>query len=238
MEQSLYHFMEQYTSEMFEEQVELRSTPRGTLKRLRHKKSRNLYILRSCRDNIDVWQKLKRIRSQHLPVIYEAAESEESGQILVLEEFIPGDTLESVLTAGPVEPSYAKKITLQICEGLYALHRAGLVHRDIKPENVMLRGDQAVLIDFDASREICPDQDTDTHILGTVGYAAPEQFGFSQTDPRSDIYALGVLLNMMLVREHPSTRLAKGHFGRVVKRCTMVSPDDRFPDVSALMRAL
>lgn len=75
-------------------------------------------------------------------------------------------------------------------------------------------------------------------ILGTTSYAAPEQFGMSQTDGRADIYSLGVLLNVMLTGQHPSRCLAAGHAGRIVRRCTMMNPDQRFRDVLELRDAL
>ena len=93
---------------------------------------------------------------------------------------------------------------MQICKALGILHNSGIVHRDIKPENILVRGTEAVLIDFDAARLVKPEHRTDTQIMGTTGYAAPEQFGFSQTDARADIYSLGIVFNEMLIRQHPS----------------------------------
>ena len=114
----------------------------------------------------------------------------------------------------------------------------GAVHRDVKDSNVILRGSDAVLIGFDASRIVKPECPADTVILGTTGYAAPEQFGLSQTDGRADIYSLGVLLNVMLTGQHPSHRLAEGHAGRIIRRCTMMNPDQRFRNVLELRDAL
>ena len=71
-----------------------------------------------------------------------------------------------------------------------------------------------------------------------MGYAAPEQFGFTQTDARADIYALGVMLNVMLTGQHPSRALAKGRLGRVIQRCTMISPQHRYPSILRLMEDL
>src|SRR5699024_6653849 len=106
---------------------------------------------------------------------------------------------------------------IQICKALWVLHSMAAVHRDIKPENVILRGSDAVLIDFDAARLHKPDHETDTQILGTTGFAAPEQYGLSQSDTRTDIYSLGILINVMLTGERPSKKLAEGHMGRVVE---------------------
>ena len=118
------------------------------------------------------------------------------------------------------------------------LHSIGAVHRDVKPENIILRGDNAVLIDFDAARFHKPENSADTQILGTTGFAAPEQYGLSQSDIRTDIYALGVLINVMLTGEHPSRHLAKGRMGRIVDRCTQVNPQRRYKNVLRLMEAL
>ena len=119
-----------------------------------------------------------------------------------------------------------------------SLHSLDAVHRDIKPENVILRGSDAILIDFDAARLHKETHDTDTQILGTTGFAAPEQYGLSQSDLRTDIYSLGILINVMLTGEHPSRKQATGKLGRVVERCTHVNPEKRYKNVLRLMEEL
>ena len=79
---------------------------------------------------------------------------------------------------------------------------------------------------------------SDTQVLGTTGFAAPEQYGLSQSDARADIYSLGILMNVMLTGKHPSKKMVKGHLGRVVARCTQVNPEKRYRDVVHLMAAL
>lgn len=158
--------------------------------------------------------------------------------VAVLEEYIQGDSLAYLLEGALFSPAEARKITMQLCNALWVLHKLGAVHRDIKPENVMIRGSEAILIDFDASRIFKSDTNQDTQILGTTGYAAPEQYGIAQTDERADIYSLGVLLNIMLTGKHPSKELANGHLGRIVQKCTMVNPEKRYKSVLYLMEAL
>ena len=164
--------------------------------------------------------------------------AEQDGMVAVLEEYIQGDSLAFLLAGACFTPAEARKITFQLCNALWVLHSLGAVHRDIKPENVIIRGSQAVLIDFDASRIFKSEISHDTQILGTTGYAAPEQYGITQTDERADIYSLGVLLNIMLTGKHPSKELANGKLGHIVQKCTMVNPKKRYKSVLYLMEAL
>ena len=214
----------------------LKESPRGVVCVVRHRKSGTRYLFRRYAGSGEVYRKLLTVVCPHLPEVYEVGE--ENGQVAVLEEYVQGDTLAFLLEGGLLSPREGKAVARQICEGLWVLHSMGAVHRDIKPENVILRGDQAVLIDFDASRIYKGERDGDTRILGTTGYAAPEQYGFSQCDSRADIYSLGVLMNIMLTGEHPSKKLASGRAGRIVQRCTMTAPKQRYQSVLQLMERL
>ena len=183
-----------------------------------------------------MYRKLLSVSCPNLPKIMEVAE--QNGMVAVLEEYIQGDSLAFLLAGACLTPAEARKITFQLCNALWVLHSLGAVHRDIKPENVIIRGSEAVLIDFDASRIFKSEISHDTQILGTTGYAAPEQYGITQTDERADIYSLGVLLNIMLTGKHPSKELASGRLGRIVQKCTMVNPKKRYKSVLYLMEAL
>lgn len=84
---------------------------------------------------------------------------------------------------------------MQLCKGLKNLHQRDIIHRDINLNNIMLTNDGVVkLVDFDTVRIFKYDQNFDTTYLGTKGFAPPEQYGFSQTDARTDIYALGMTI--------------------------------------------
>ena len=191
----------------------IKESPRGSVQSIRHKATGQLYILRRFSGNAEVYARLLEYTCPNLPVIYEVAQQD--GDNLVLEEFIQGDTLGFLLQDALFSPEETKKIVRQVCRALWVLHSIGAVHRDVKPEN-----------------------SADTQILGTTGFAAPEQYGLSQSDIRTDIYALGVLINVMLTGEHPSRNLAKGRMGRIVDRCTHVNPQRRYKNVLRLMEAL
>lgn len=215
---------------------EIKQSERGRIVLLRSRKTKERRILRTFTGQSEVYRKLQDIQSVHLPKIEAVASRED--QVTVLEEYIPGDTLYFILQNGPLAPGQAAAIAEQLCLALEILHRNGIVHRDIKPENVILSGDKAVLIDFDASRVYSKKSSSDTQIMGTAGYAAPEQFGFSQTDARADIYALGVLFNEMLTGQHPSRKLAAPPYQRIIAKCIEVNVDRRCSSVAELRSAL
>ena len=214
----------------------LKESPRGSVQLIRHKGTGQRFILRRFTGNPEVYKKLLEYTCPNLPTVYEVACRGEEN--LVIEEFIEGDTLGFLLKGALFSQEETKKIVRQVCQALWVLHSIGAVHRDVKPENVILRGDEAVLIDFDAARLHKPEHETDTQILGTTGFAAPEQYGLSQSDLRADIYAVGILINVMLTGEHPSRRLVEGRMGRIVDRCTHVNPQRRYKNVLRLMEAL
>lgn len=203
---------------------------------IRHKASGKKLILRRFVGNAEVYRKLLDYTCPNLPAVYEVAVGE--GENLVLEEFIEGDTLGFLLQGALFSVEETRKIATQVCRALWVLHSIGAVHRDVKPENIILRGADAVLIDFDAARLHKPEHDSDTQILGTTGFAAPEQYGLSQSDIRTDIYSMGILINVMLTGEHPSKKPAEGKMGRIVDRCTHVNPQRRYKNVLRLMEAL
>ena len=233
---SIYTWLSDILREKYQLVRVLKESPRGSVRLIRHKTTGQKFILRHFTGNSEVYRALLDYTCPNLPTIYEVAEQD--GENLVLEEFIQGDTLGFLLKGALFSPEETRKIVTQVCRALWVLHSIGAVHRDVKPENIILRGGEAVLIDFDAARLHKPEHDNDTQILGTTGYAAPEQYGLSQSDIRTDIYSLGILINVMLTGEHPSKHLAGGKMGRIVDRCTHVNPQRRYKNVLRLMEAL
>ena len=227
-------FLEAVTTEYDTLHV-LKRSPRGTVSVVRHKKSGTRYVFRRYSSG-EVYRRLLPVLCPHLPQIMEAAEQD--GQTAVLEEYVQGDTLAELLMGARLTEREARQVTMQLCQALHVLHSMGAVHRDVKPENVILRGSDAVLIDFDAARIYKDESESDTQVLGTTGFAAPEQYGIFPSDERADIFSLGVLLNIMLTGKHPSREMAAGKMGRIVRKCTMTAPEQRYQSARALMEVL
>ena len=228
-------FLEAVTTE-FDTLRVLKQSPRGTVSVVRHKKSGTRYVFRRYSGSGEVYRRLLPVLCPHLPQIMEAAEQD--GQTAVLEEYVQGDTLAELLMGARLTEREARQVTMQLCQALHVLHSMGAVHRDVKPENVILRGSDAVLIDFDAARIYKDESESDTQVLGTTGFAAPEQYGIFQSDERADIFSLGVLLNIMLTGKHPSREMAAGKMGRIVRKCTMTAPEQRYQSARTLMEVL
>lgn len=205
--------------------------------RLRHKDLQQDLLKIETQGDAAVYRRIMGISHQNLAGIFDVFEEE--GRITLLEEFIDGSNLSDLLTVGLFSEEAVCRILSALCDGLYALHSAGIIHRDIKPENVMIdnRG-RVVLIDYDAARIFKSGQTKDTCILGTAGYAAPEQFGIIQTDERADIYSLGILMNVLLTGKHPSAKLYDGKLKKIIERCTHIDPSNRYEDVAQLKKYL
>jgi len=178
-----------------------------------------------------LYETLKAISNPHIPAVYRLIAQEE--KLLVIEEYIEGRTLAEIIQSSPsqrIEEALAADILRQLCECLTPLHQKGVIHRDVKPSNLILTKDGVLkLIDFGIARTEKQDTDADTEYLGTRGYAPPEQYGFGQTDARSDIYALGVTMQRALGANY------NGCLKNVLSRCTALDPASRYPSAEALL---
>lgn len=204
--------------------------------RLRHKELGKDIVLHKSNKPCPFYEFLLKVKCDNLPLVYEVITLCD-GQI-VLEEYIDGLNVSQVMESGKYRKRGARKLMISVCNALEILHKNGFVHRDLKPDNIMVtKKGRVVLIDFNTTRKETP-QKKDTEIMGTAGYASPEQIGISKSDSRTDIYSAGVLLNVLLTGVHPSEKIPKGKLGRVIKKCTNINPDNRFRTVRALKNSL
>lgn len=175
---------------------------------------------------------IRRERLKGVPVITELIESDET--LIVIEDYISGQSIDEKLEKGPLSRDDAIYVIKQLCDILkpFHSHEPSIIHRDIKASNVIIDNEGKVyLIDFDASKIVVRGKNRDTDLLGTEEYAAPEQYGFGQSDMRTDIYALGVLLNKMLTGKFPSEELYEGELSRVVRKATELDPGNRYQNL-------
>lgn len=174
---------------------------------------------------------LKAMGKALWPEVIYCAENE--AYTIVVEEFINGKSFEELLeNKRYLTETRAKELLLQLCDGLIMLHNAGIIHRDIKPSNIILQAvgghDFVRLIDYDAARIVKEEQKEDTRLLGTKGYASPEQYGYGQTDQRSDIYSLGITFKEMLGENY------NGWLRPILQKCTEVDARSRYQTVTEL----
>ena len=167
----------------------------------------------------------------YMPGIYELYEGEET--LVVIEEYIRGKTLEELLDSGPLELGMTIEIGKKLCEILDCLHHLDppIVHRDLKPSNVMISPDGEVwLLDMNVAKWYNPSQKDDTRYMGTWYYAAPEQVGYGMTasSPKTDVYAMGILLNVMLTGKFPKEARADGQIWKVIERCISLKAEERY----------
>ena len=180
---------------------------------------------------------LKRLNHSHLPSIIDVIDGKDS--FLIVMDFIEGKTLKNIIDEyGPQPQESVVDWAKQLCGVLGYLHsrHPAIVYRDMKPSNVMLKPDgNVVLFDFGTAREYKAQSIEDTTCLGTKGYAAPEQYGgHGQTDARTDIYSMGILLKNML-RASADYDKDPQKLGNIIKRCTSRDMCCRYSDVSEIL---
>ena len=207
----------------------------------------------SARADRGVWAAIASSPCPRLPQI--AATYEMPDCFVAVYDAVPGDTLQQAVAArGALAAEEAVQVALDVCEAAEALHACGVIHRDISPENVIWAADGAHLIDFGNARLLgardmpgaIPEQP-----VGTWGFAAPEQYGFADTDVRTDVYAIGRLLGYVLtgVRPErdaePAYRRALADEARVppalravVERASAFEPSARYQRAADMAEAL
>ena len=197
--------------------------------------------------NQGVWSLIESCGCARLPKV-EATYSLPD-QFVVVYDFVPGQTLEELVVAKKrLVPEEAASLAADICEAAAALHSRGVVHRDLSPRNVIVAADGAHLIDLGIARMRVEGASRDTTSLGTRGFASPEQYGFAQTDARSDVYAIGKLLGYMLTGLQPDGDEYEQALGgadatdsclaEVVARACAFEPSSRYQSAAEMAHAL
>ena len=188
----------------------------------------------------DVYEQLASIRIEGVPAVKECVADD--GKLIVVEEYVQGRSLKQVLDEqGLLNAEQAYEIAVQLADVLVRLHQLepAIVHRDIKPSNIIIEKNGHVnLIDFNAARHVNADKNEDTRMLGTVYFAAPEQFGFGQSDERTDIYGLGATINYIMTGDKPGAGIAECRFSDILKKCLMVDAKDRYQSAAELRGVL
>lgn len=191
------------------------------------------YALKIIRRTGSLYSEIAAINHPNLPKIFYVEETDSA--TYVVEEYLRGQNLQEYLDAhGAFAENVVARFGIELCDCLEEFHKRHIIHRDIKPANLFLTDTgELKLIDFDAARLEKPDSVADTYLIGTPGFAAPEQYGFHQTDERTDIYALGLTLKMLAGYKN-----YRGFLSAVFDKCTEFDPDKRYDSAKNLRRAI
>lgn len=181
------------------------------------------------------------VHCDNLPTIYSVWEKET--KLFVVEEFIVGKNLDIYIANQTFRVNELSSIFNQLCGAVNFLHTnfsTDIIHRDIKPSNILItKTGQVKLIDFGIARNFEEKANNDTHKFGTVGYASPEQFGFSQTDVRSDVYSLGKVLEFLYNPNNWNNINGESippQLNYIVKKACNLDPKDRYQSVAFLVK--
>lgn len=194
-----------------------------------------------------VWSALTECASDRLPHV--EATYELPDQFVVVYDFVPGENLESHVDAhGRLDFEEAVRLIEHVCEAAEDLHRHDIIHRDISPANVIVSSDGAHLLDLGIARMRIEGATKDTTSLGTWGFASPEQYGFAQTDARSDVYSIGRLLGYLLTGVRPGAdgydaaladaNVVSPQVRRIIERACAFEPSARYQSTEELANEL
>ena len=206
-----------------------------TISLVEHETTHTKYIQKDLNyyDKI-LYQTLQKIKNPYLPKIFVVQEND--NQLTLLEEYIEGNTLDQQI----LSKEDVRNIMHQLCECLNTLHKLNppIIHRDIKPENIIYHNNKVTLLDFGIARFFDSRKSKDTLILGSVGYAAPEQFGFQQSNPQTDIYALGKLMNYLLNGSLEHQNNIPFDLKQIILKATQLDYKNRYKSVKEMDLAI
>lgn len=230
---------EQYCLSCYEELTTLGN--HNNIYLVKHKLSGEIFVKKVLsRFSLDVYKQLRDLQIHGIPKIHDLILENDS--LILIEDYIHGQTLEQLLQEQTtLIYSDALAIMCKLCDILKSLHALTppIIHRDLKLSNIILTSENLVyIVDFDTARYYESGQEQDTELLGTKEYAPPEQYGFGQSDTRSDIYALGIIFNRLLTGEYPKHQLADGRYRSIISKCIRWDPEERFQTISEFENAL
>ncbi len=210
------------------EEIELiRQSENGTVQLIKEKDGKNFFIRKIIKGRVPAYGILQECQHPCLPKVCEVTVTDDT--TIIIEEYIEGQSLGRI----KLSEKQFWNVVKDLCSVLQFLHSMDIIHRDIKPSNIIYAEDGHIrLIDFGAARVLKENQEQDTRLLGTRGYAPPEQYGFSQTDVRTDIYSLGVTLEQIL-----QNKIQRLQYKRVIRKCMELNPDKRYQSVQQAKKA-
>ena len=226
--------------DLFEDICTLSETEEKTVQLVKNCLDQKFYIKKIMRDcaELQIYRQLMQHPHPGIPMLYEATRRGET--CILVEEFINGTTLEYVLSERSLDDAAIHHIMQQLLSAVEHLHslQPPVIHRDIKPGNIMVLEHLEIrLIDFEIARVFKQDKNRDTRVMGSAGYASPEQYGFHQSDCRSDIYAIGAVLKTM-VQKDVTAKDIHSPFQHIIETCMQLDPDKRYQSVGELQKAL
>ena len=196
------------------------------------------------RNEMEILQKLTEMGLTGIPKAYRIFE--ENGGVYFLREYIEGTPLsQMVMQKGGIQERELCKISLKICQAVEEFQKLEdpMIHRDIKPENIVVTPTgETVFIDFGTMRSYKKDSQRDTFVVGTRGTAAPEQYGYRQTDQRTDVYAIGQTMLYMVTESYELDQLSECKISRklkkIIEKACSFEPDKRYADAAELRKAI
>ena len=219
----------------------VKETATGILCVLKWGRNRQTEFLRN---EMEIMKKMADRKLSGIPKAYRIFE--ENGEVYLVREYIEGMSLaQMVLQKGGISEAEICRISRKICQTAEQFQNPDepMIHRDIKPENIVVTpGGEVVFIDFSTMRSYKKDGSRDTFVVGTRGTAAPEQYGYTQTDQRTDVYAIGQTMLYMVSESYEMNQLSECAVSRrmkkIIEKACSFEPDKRYGDAAQLRRAV
>jgi hypothetical protein len=219
----------------------VKETATGILCVLKWGRNRQAEFLRN---EMEIMKKMADRKLSGIPKAYRIFE--ENGEVYLVREYIEGMSLaQMILQKGGISEAEICRISRKICQTAEQFQNPDepMIHRDIKPENIVVTpGAEVVFIDFGTMRSYKKDGSRDTFVVGTRGTAAPEQYGYTQTDQRTDVYAIGQTMLYMVSESYEMNQLSECAVSRrmkkIIEKACSFEPDKRYGDAAQLRRAV